>query len=279
MRHEVVNNNPSLWECHIKAKPKDGHKYDSGHVVMLGGMFMTGAVCLAAHAAMRIGAGICSIVSCPESMDIYRLYLANLIVEKSKSYADFASHISDPRRNTVLMGSGAGLDNSSDLKKAVIDVCNFGEDKQIILDADALSVFEDNPQNLFNVLHKNCILTPHEGEFERIFPNIKGTVSDRARMAAKISGAVIVLKGARTIIASPCGKCVANTNACAELATAGSGDVLAGMIAGLSARGVAPFEASCGAVWIHGEIAIQFGGGLIATDIPDMIPDILHKFY
>jgi NAD(P)H-hydrate epimerase len=157
-----------------------------------------------------------------------------------------------------------------------------------VLDADALSAFANDPQTLFDAINGPCVITPHEGEFARLFPKINkspeinNSFADdkltRARLAAKQSGAVVVLKGADTVIASPDGRAIINSNAPADLATGGSGDVLAGFIVGLLAQGMAPFDAAAAAVWMHGEVGNEVGVGLIAEDLPDHLPQVLSVF-
>jgi len=149
----------------------------------------------------------------------------------------------------------------------------------VILDADALTVFGSDREKLYSALNNNSILTPHEGEFARLFPDLDGFKTQRAQKAAQASGAVIVLKGPDTVIVAPDGRTVINTNAPPWLATAGSGDVLAGMIVGLAAQGMAPFDAACAAVWIHGAAAYLFGEGLVASDIATKIPAVLGELH
>jgi ADP-dependent NAD(P)H-hydrate dehydratase / NAD(P)H-hydrate epimerase len=158
--------------------------------------------------------------------------------------------------------------------KDVLAVLN--SKKPVVVDADALTCFERNPKQLFDALHDNCVLTPHEGEFVRIFPTIQGTREERALMAAKQTGACVLLKGSKTLIASPDGRVVVNETGSADLATAGSGDVLSGMIGGLMAQGMPPFESACAGAYLHGLAGQGFGRGLVASDLPDLLPAILQ---
>ncbi len=274
----TYENIPDIWSHYFPLKREGGHKYDSGHSVLLGGRDMTGAASLAARAAMRMGAGLCSIVTHADARDVYRNYMPELVVEVYRGMADFHMYLDMPRRNAILLGSGAGLENPKALRKAVFDSTAHGEKKACILDGDVFSVFAEDPKTFYKCLHEKCVLTPHSGEFERIFPNLPGCKIKKAKEAARLSGATIVLKGADTIIASPDGRTVINGHASPYLATAGAGDVLAGLILGLLTQHVPPFEAACAAVWLHGEASYRIGVGLIASDLPDIIPHLLEDF-
>jgi NAD(P)H-hydrate epimerase len=202
------------------------------------------------------------------------------MVETCDEVARFKDHLQDPRRNTVVIGPGAGRNNPAGLKKAVLDAVQMMPRKVCILDADALTVFSSDPKILCHATGPHCVLTPHEGEFERLFPGLEGSKADRARAAAFKSRAIIVLKGHETIIASPEGMCAVNMNGTGWLATAGTGDVLAGMIAGLAARAnedLSLFEATCAAVWMHADAASRFGPGLISEDVPGQLPAVWSK--
>lgn len=197
--------------------------------------------------------------------------------EPYKNLSDFPSHFLDARRTTCIIGPGAGKDNAEELRTAVLGVLKLK--KPVLLDADALNVFESMTDELFPALHENCVLTPHEGEFLRLFPHLKGTREERAAQAAKLSGANVLLKGAETVIASPSGEIIVNDHATPWLATAGAGDVLAGMIGGLLAQGMASFKACGAAAWLHGEAGIKLGAGLVAPDIITAIPEIIKPLY
>lgn len=272
----MMINSPELpWGQEDFDKPIYAHKYHHGHAVILGGRIMTGAANLAANAALRMGAGLVTVVAPADTAIIHQLSNPSLIVEPIGELARFKEHIKDPRRNAVLVGCGSGTDNVGAVKKVVFDTVQANPQKFCVLDADALSVFEGDAKTLMSVLGPHCVLTPHEGEFARIFPDLKGSKPERAFAAAKQSGAIIVLKGADTIIASPDARLVINANGSGWLATAGTGDVLAGMIVGLLARGLLdPFDAACAAVWIHARASEIAGAGMISSDLAGHIPAV-----
>lgn len=262
-----MSNNPAQWRNLFPFPSAATHKYVRGHAVILGGSSMTGAARLASMAAMRVGAGVCTIVADAESGVVYRNGAPHVLFEPL--HIDFSTHYVDPRRNALLLGPGYGRGHDDTLRNAVFGAVASG--RAVVLDADALNVFEGQAERLFAVLHAGCILTPHAGEFKRLF-------GDRtASEAAKASGAVVVLKGAETTIAAPDGRMVVNTHATPYLATAGSGDVLAGIILGLLAQGMPAFESACAGVWIHGEAGLRFGPGLTAPDLIEQIPGILRE--
>ncbi|HBR67866.1 MAG TPA: NAD(P)H-hydrate dehydratase [Rhodospirillaceae bacterium] len=251
MANAIQANNPDLWRGTFPRKRPDGHKYDSGLVQIFGAPKLTGATRLAAESCARVGAGLVCVLAPKGTGDIYRASLpAHILVYDSDFWKE--------RVSARLYGPG-GLAVKPDYKSKI----------PTVLDADAL-------YELPGTLGENFILTPHEGEFAHAFPDIQGTKIEKAQVAAKLTGAVMVLKGPETVITHPDGRTVVNTNATPALATAGSGDVLAGMIAGLVAQGMPPFEAACAAVWIHGEAAKRFGPGLVASDLPDLIPAVLR---
>ncbi|MCH8197832.1 MAG: NAD(P)H-hydrate dehydratase [Proteobacteria bacterium] len=273
---ETVENTPSLWR-HLLPWPRpEDHKYSRGHVIVGGGAEMTGAARLAAGAALRAGAGLVTIASPPEVVPIYAVYMPGVLTIPVDDEEAFAALLADRRKNAVLLGPGYGVNEAT--RSRVLAALGAG--KRLVLDADALTVFADKPGDLFAAIAGECVLTPHEGEFARIFPDLGGEFGGklaRARQAAEVSGAVVLLKGADTVIASPGGRAAINTNAPAALATGGAGDVLAGLIIGLMAQGMAPFEAASAAAWIHGEAAFDFGPGLIAEDLAGLVPGVLAR--
>ncbi|MCB9989216.1 MAG: NAD(P)H-hydrate dehydratase [Rhodospirillales bacterium] len=277
MKSSPQENIPDLWTADLPYPPASGgHKYDRGHVVVLGGAKLTGAARLAAQAALRIGAGLCTVVADKDTVVIYKSDAPHVMVEPLADLSDFKTHLSDLRRNAVVIGPGAGLDAPEELKTAVLGA--LSTKKPTVLDADALTVFADAPAVLFAALHDKCVLTPHEGEFARLFGDEDNGRLERTRKASEKAGCIVLLKGAETVIARPEGTVVVNKHASSWLATAGAGDVLSGMIAGLMAQGVDPFQATCAAAWMHGEAACRFGPGLVAPDIIDQIPAILRDF-
>ncbi len=273
IRPAAFANEPDLWSGALRWPRPDDHKYSRGHAVISGGSEMTGAARLAARAAMRIGAGMVSVLCRPEARMIYAADLVGPLVVSSDDPQAFADYLADPRRSAVLVGPGAGV--SEETRDLSIRALATG--KPAVLDADALTAFAESPQTLFRAIGgTQAVLTPHEGEFARLFA-LDGDKPSRARAAAARSGAVVLLKGTDTTIADPGGRVAINANAPPELATAGAGDVLAGLVLGLLAQGLPPFEAACAAAWIHGEAASAFGPGLIADDLPDLVPPVLRR--
>jgi len=255
-------------------KPQD-HKYTRGHALIAGGAVMTGATRLATRAAQRIGAGLVTLAASQDALPIYAAALESAIVRPADSLAAWHELLADEKRNVVLIGPGLGIGIAeADYVRAVLDTR-----KPCVLDADAFGNFATAPGELFAKLHPDCILTPHEGEFTKLFGACIDHNQDkliRARQAAKIVNCIVLLKGADTVIAAPDGAAVINANAPPWLATAGAGDVLAGIILGLIAQHMPVFAAAVAATWIHGQAATTFGPGLIAEDLIAGIPDVLE---
>ena len=264
----VHHNLPERWRHRFPRPRPDGHKYARGHVLAVGGDTMTGAARLAARAARRVGAGLVTIVAPEVALPVYRGGDSGAIV---RSLDDFAALLGDPRHNAVLIGPGAG--GGEETRCRVRDALAAG--KATVLDADALTAFADTPRRLFADISSSTLLTPHDGEFHRLFGAVAGSRLERARDGAARSGAVVLLKGADTVIAHPDGRAVINANAPPWLATAGAGDVLAGLAVGLMAQGMDAFDAAAAAAWLHGEAAVAFGPGLIAEDLSDALPGVL----
>ncbi len=271
----MQENSPSLWRHAFPLPNQSSHKYSRGTLVVSGGpLTMTGAARLAATAALRIGAGLVTIAVPEAALAVYAASLLAVMVEPVNTTETFHHFIADPRRTALLLGPGNGLSE----RTRSFTLAALASQKPCVLDADSLSVFADTPSFLIDALHNNVVLTPHAGEFKRLFPVTGNRVAD-AQRAARQTGSVLLYKGAETIIAHPDGRVVVNRNAPSWLATAGSGDVLAGMIAGLVAGNVEPFTAACMAVWLHAETANQCGLGLIADDIPAILPTLLQKTF
>lgn len=265
------DNSPDLWLSALPRPAADGSKYDRGHAVILGGpMAATGAARLAARAALRIGAGLVSIACDPSSLMVYATALQAVMTKVVRDVGAFADLVADRRVTAVLIGPAAGV---NDRTRALV-LAALAADKSCVLDADALTVFQDAPATLFAAIASPVLLTPHAGEYARLF----GAVTDReadALHAARLSGAVVLLKGKDTVVAAPDGRVVVNRDAPPWLATAGSGDVLAGLASGLVAQGMPVFEAACAATWIHAQCARVFGPGLIAEDLSEQVPPVL----
>jgi yjeF C-terminal region, hydroxyethylthiazole kinase-related/yjeF N-terminal region len=263
-------NQPALWIDRFPWPGSSGNKYTRGHAVVVGGDAMTGAAQLAAEAARRVGAGLVTIAADAGAYAVYAGGKPGTIVARVDDDDSFTDLIADRRRNAVLIGPGAGA--SERTRRRVLEILALG--RTTILDADALTVFRGDPGALFGAITGPAVLTPHDGEFARIF-DPAGDRLIRARRAAAASGAVVLLKGSDTVIAAPDGRAAINANAPPDLATAGSGDVLAGTILGLAAQGLPAFEAACAAAFIHARGAAVVGRGLIAEDVIEAIPAVL----
>lgn len=267
---DTAANHPDWWLDKFPWADASSHKYARGHALVVGGAAMTGAARMAARGAARAGAGLVTVAAPEAAFPIYAAALTGVIVQSVAGIGDFEALLADKRRNAALIGPGAGL--GPETRDKALKILAAG--KRAVLDADALTVFADRPADLFAAIRAACVLTPHEGEFARLFDSA-GSKLERARRAAKASGAVIVLKGADTVIAAPDGRAAINDNAPPTLATAGSGDVLAGIVLGLLAQGMPAFEAAAAAVWLHGDAARRFGAGLVAEDLIDTLPAAL----
>ena len=267
---DTAANHPACWLGDFPQVQAAAHKYSRGHALVVGGAQMTGAARLAARAAARAGAGLVTLVAPEPAFPIYAASLTGVIVTPVAAMADLDVLLADKRRNAALIGPGAGT--TSETRDKALKILAAG--KSTVLDADALTVFADKPTDLLDAINGPVVLTPHEGEFVRLF-DAAGSKLERARRAAKMSGAVIVLKGADTVIAAPDGRAAINENAPPTLATAGSGDVLAGLVLGLLAQGMSAFEAASAAVWLHGAAAHAFGAGLVAENLIETLPAVL----
>lgn len=267
-------NHPDWWSGLFPWPGPESHKYRRGHALIAGGAVMTGAGRLAARAASRAGAGLVTVAAPEPAFPIYAGALTGVIVRPASGTEGFRDLLADPRRNAVLIGPGAGL--APETRDRVLAA--LAARKRTVLDADALTVFADEPGTLFASIRSDCVMTPHEGEFARLFgraAEISGGKLERARHAARESGAVVLLKGNDTVIAAPDGRAAINETAPPQLATAGSGDVLAGIVVGLLAQGMPAFEAAAAAVWLHADAARRVGAGLVAEDLIELLPAAL----
>ena len=268
-------NAPGLWQEYFRHEDLGAHKYTRGHLTVLGGALATGAARLAALAGRRVGAGLVTIATPNSAMAVYQAAEPGNLIAGIEDAGDFACLLSDERRNAILVGPGSGLNERT--RGAVAAALATG--RSVILDADAITVFAANPASLFEMIRGPVLMTPHEGEFRRLFPDLSSAIPgkvERVRQAARQSGATILLKGPDTVVAAPDGRATINVHAPATLATAGSGDVLAGIAGGLLAQGLSPLAAGAAAAWLHGDCAFRFGRpGLIAEDLIGRIPDAL----
>ena len=240
--------------------------------MVLGGEAMTGASRQTAIAAFRAGAGIVTLAAPAGVWLVYAGALTGVIVRRFEDLEAFEDLLLDARRNAIAIGPGAGVDQAT--RRHVLAA--LATERGVVLDADALTAFAEAPEQLFSAIKGPCVLTPHEGEFMRLFHE-KGDKLKRAWAAAALSNAVVLLKGADTVIAAPDGRAIINSNAPPQLATGGSGDVLTGIVAGVMAHGMAPFHAAAAAASIHGAAAQHFGLGLVAEDLPLELPHVLQS--
>ncbi|MGZ8370900.1 MAG: NAD(P)H-hydrate dehydratase [Caulobacteraceae bacterium] len=263
---------PALWLDRFPWPGAGTHKHTRGSLVVVSGaMPMTGAARLAAKAGLRIGAGLVTVLTPPDALMVHAAALDAVMVRPFSSAEALAALAG--KADAAVIGPGAGVGEATRANVAAL----AGLGLKLVLDADALMSFEGVPEALFRLMGPDAVLTPHEGEFERLFPGLLANGRETAAaQAARMAGCIVLLKGPRTLIAAPDGRLAVNVNAPPDLATAGSGDVLAGLIGGLLAQGMPSFEAACAAAWIHGDAAHRFGPGLTADDLPGMIPKVLR---
>lgn len=272
----ATENTPELWLAHWPWPDEQSHKHKRGHLgCVTGNSAATGAARLAARSGFRIGAGLVTLFSPPSATLVNAAQSTAVMVKPFKSPDDLRDLASGC--DCALIGPAAGVSpETAENTLAILDVA-----KAAVLDADALTVFKDAPNTLFSNIKLPCVLTPHEGEFNRLFPALLGE-HDRQKavvIAAQRSNATILLKGAVSLIASPDGDVIENRHASPFLATAGSGDVLAGLTGGLMAQGMSALHSAAAACWVHGELARRLGPGLIAEDLPETLPSLLSEFY
>ena len=277
---KTFENTPTLWRADFPVPDAGGHKYDRGHAVVASGpSWSTGAARLAARGALRAGAGLVTIASPREALAINATANLAVMVRPVDGADELIQFLSDRRFNAFAIGPGVGVGEAT----CALVLAALAGKRAVVLDADAITSFADKPSRLAEALQRRdgntAILTPHEGEFSRYFHGLDeqtkvGSKLDRARLAARLVGAVVLLKGPDTVVAAPDGRATIAANAPPYLATAGAGDVLAGMAAGLMAQGMPAFEAAAAAVWLHGEAARSFGPGLISEDLPEALPAV-----
>lgn len=271
-----ATNSPDLWRNAWPWPEADTHKHARGAFgCVTGATASTGAARLSARAGLRIGAGLVTLFSPPGAVLVNASHETAIMVKAFQTPAELADLASNCQ--CALIGPGAGV--TSDTRDNTLSVLK--NSRTTVLDADALTVFQDDPETLFAAIDRPTLLTPHPGEFKRLFGDlIDHEGRERAAvMAAERSGAVVILKGASSVIAAPDGRAVVNHHASPFLATAGSGDVLAGIAGGLMAQGMAVFDAACAACWVHGEAGLRLGPGLTADDLPGALPAILARLY
>jgi NAD(P)H-hydrate epimerase len=269
---DTFENDPALWAHVLPLLHPDGNKYTRGHALIWGGWPTTGAARMAARAAARMGAGLTTIAVPEVALTVYAAALTSIMVSPISRPEDLQHLLADRRYTGLMIGPGAGV--GPDTRARVLAMLATGQ--ATVLDADALTTFENDPLSLDQAIVGACVMTPHDGEFRRLF-DASGDKLTRARAAACRCGAVVILKGSDTVIAAPDGRAIINANAPPTLATAGAGDVLSGMVVGLLAQGMEPFLAAAAAVWLHGAAAAEFGPGLIAEDLPDLLPNVLRR--
>jgi hydroxyethylthiazole kinase-like uncharacterized protein yjeF len=274
---DLHENGPPLWADRLVWPGSESHKHARGRMIVVSGdLYSTGAARLAARAGLRIGAGLVTVLSPPEALLVNGAHLEAVMLKPFET--DVELEAAAMAVDAAVIGPAAGVNESTVSNLFALARTGAG----LVIDADALTVFRDDPDEMFSVLDRDDVLTPHPGEFERLFKGLLAASPERisaARAAAQRSGTVVLLKGSDTVIAAPDGRAVVNVNGSPWLATAGSGDVLAGFIGGLVAQGLDSFEAACAAVWIHSEAAAAFGPGLISEDLPGLVPAVLKRLY
>lgn len=282
---KTFENVPDLWADIFPSPQADGHKYARGHAVVVSGdLVSTGAARLSARAALRAGAGLVTVASPRDALSVNAAALTAVMVRETETAQQFADLLTDKRLNACVIGPASGVgERTRDMVLAALSA-----QRSVVLDADALTSFANDPDVLFAAIKNRndpqVILTPHDGEFARLFSALQSahphaSKLERVRLAASQSGAVVLLKGADTVIAAPDGRAAITANAPPWLATAGSGDVLAGITGGMLAQRVPAFEAACIGAWMHGEAGQEFGPGLIAEDLPEALPAVLRNLY
>jgi len=273
----LFENDPDLWAKRFPWPALDAHKHTRGRLKVISGeMWSTGAARLAARGGLRVGAGAVTVLSPPGALAVNAAHLEAIMLAPFGAEADLA--VAAEEADAVIIGPAAGVGEAT--ARNLQALASTGA--ALVVDADALTSFRHDPASLFACLDRDDVLTPHPGEFERIFPGLLAKSSERiaaAREASRRAGAVVLLKGPDTVVAAPDGRAAVSLNGAPWLATAGSGDVLAGLIGGLIAQGMESFEAACAGAWIHAECGARHGPGLIAEDLPGLAPAVLAELY
>jgi hydroxyethylthiazole kinase-like uncharacterized protein yjeF len=273
----LVENGPALWLEHFPWPAAAAHKHARGRLAVVSGdPWSTGAARLAARGGLRIGAGLVTLLSGPAAAAINAAHLEAVMLKVFETEQALVDAVDSA--DAVVIGPAAGVTPAT--RGHLFALARTGA--AMVIDADALTVFGDRPADLFNALDRDDVLTPHPGEFERLFPGLMKASPHRiaaAREAAARAGAIVLVKGPDTVIAAPDGRAAVNLRDARWLATAGSGDVLAGFIGGLLAQGMDSWEAACAGAWIHAECGRRFGPGLIAEDLPGLAPAVLAELY
>lgn len=277
VKPSTYENHPMLWAGRWRRPTFTSHKYDRGHAAIISGpRLRTGAARLAAKAALRAGAGLVTVLSPKEACDENAAHLTAIMLRAADGPDEIAAILSDKRFTAALVGPASGVGPRT--REIVLAILRSSAGA--VLDADALTSFEGDAQAIFGALRRDDVLTPHGGELSRLFPALKDSPRlAAAKAAAAAAKAVVVLKGADTIVAAPDGRAIVNSNAPYDLATAGSGDVLSGIIAGMRAQGLPGFEAAAAGVWLHGAAGQVAGPGLIAEDLPDALPQVFRALF
>jgi NAD(P)H-hydrate epimerase len=277
IKPKTFANQPGLWLSHFPWPKSEAHKYARGHAVVVSGpVFSTGAARLGAMGALRAGAGLVTVASPNDAVTVNASHLTAIMVRPVDDAKDLAGLLADERKNAVLIGPGIGVGERT---KTMV-LAALASEAAVVLDADAITSFANDAAALFAAIRARrapVALTPHEGEFVRLFgPVGEGAKLEAAHAAAARSGAIVLLKGADTVVAAADGRASINATSSPWLATAGTGDVLAGMVLGLLAQRVESFAAVSAAVWMHGRAAQLYGPGLIAEDLPKMLPAVVE---
>jgi hydroxyethylthiazole kinase-like uncharacterized protein yjeF len=269
----LFENAPALWATKFPWPKVNAYKHSRGRLIVISGdAWRTGAARLSSRAGLRIGAGVVTLLSPPDALAVNAAHLEAVMLAPFETDQELGE--AAEAAEAAVIGPAAGVNDET--LANVLALARTGA--ALVIDADALTVFRNDPEELFRVLDRDDVLTPHPGEFERIFPGLLKSAPSKveaAREAARRAGAVVLVKGADTVIAAPDGRAAVNLNGVPWLATAGSGDALAGFIGGLLAQGMESFEAACAGVWIHAACGAAFGPGLTSEDLPGLAPKVL----